>query len=287
MVKSYEIPEHNPNPQVFEPVGQCIYCGEQSGQLTNEHIIPRSLDGLLILPKSSCRRCAAITATHEGAVARSLMGNFRIKHKLPTRRKKQRPKSINVRFKDKPGDIDVPISDYPAPAFLYKCNQAGILQGLPKFADISGQWQIVAIQDDEDMNKFQKKYGKDALFEFRHVPEQFAKTIAKIGYSYAVANMGAGVFTPLITDLILNKESNLSYYVGGKFEIDPPVKGAGHLLSLVITGDEQRLLIIVEIRLFASCHTPSYHTVVGEVTGGENVKKIIDRYEQQGIQTRI
>ena len=68
----------------YPPVGRCIYCGA-TDELTDEHIIPFSLGGVLILDKASCngtKGCNKKTHKFEGVVARQIFGKFRAKHKL-------------------------------------------------------------------------------------------------------------------------------------------------------------------------------------------------------------
>jgi len=60
----------------FASQGACIYCGS-SDDLTDEHVVPYGLGGKMILPKSSCRRCAMITGQFEGKVLRGFMRDGR------------------------------------------------------------------------------------------------------------------------------------------------------------------------------------------------------------------
>ena len=55
------------------------------------------------------------------------------------------------------------------------------MQGLPPTIDTAALWQIVGIASDAELNAFYAKYGKDVAYSFRHVPEQFARMLAKIG----------------------------------------------------------------------------------------------------------
>jgi HNH endonuclease len=271
-----QIPPRSNKKVIYPPVGKCIYCGAADSKLTDEHIIPFSLGGLFILQQASCASCAKITGAFEGAVARSLFGNFRIKHKMPTRRPKERPSHIIVdTLNDNRGQISVPALEYPAPAFMYKCTKAGILDGLSPDSDTSSQWQIVGLLNHDEMKSFQEKYGKNTTFKFRHVPEQFARTIAKIGYSYAIAFFGTEAFRPLALDLILGQSTNLSYVVGGSFDIMPPVPDAGHLLTIEGITNLRRTLIVVNIRLFASASTPHYHVIVGETQNEQSTKRLL------------
>lgn len=277
-------PVRNPNTIVYPAVEECIYCGSTSGKLTDEHIVPYSLNGILILPKASCRACAKITCNIEGAVARSVFGNFRLKHNIKSRRKKERPDHIQVQVSasiDPSNFINVPVEDHPAPLFMLKCLRAGILEGVPRNLDTSGSWQLVGIVGDDDMAKFQDKYGKKATFTFRHVPEQFSRTLAKIGYSYAVAILGLRSFEPLAPEFILGDFKNLSYLIGGSLDIAPPIPNAGHILEVHIVGNAHKAFVIVEIRLFASLHTPSYHAVVGELSGEKKINDFITKIKTQ------
>lgn len=46
-------------------IGICIYC-RVTENLTDEHAVPESLNGDIILEKASCRACATITGKFEG-----------------------------------------------------------------------------------------------------------------------------------------------------------------------------------------------------------------------------
>ena len=81
-------------PITYPPVGRCIYCGTSTGKLSREHIIPLGLGANHVLPQASCEPCANITKNFERACLRTSMGEFRIRQKMPTRRKKERPSSL-------------------------------------------------------------------------------------------------------------------------------------------------------------------------------------------------
>ena len=267
----------------YPPVGECIYCGATECKLRDEHIIPKSLGGSLILPNASCKSCEKITCRFEGTVARSLFGNFRMRHNLPTRRPKERPSHIEVsRLDDNSADgrFSVPTNEFPAPAFMYKCTKAGILEGFMPDVDLSSSWKIVGIVSDDDLKSFAKKHGENTIYSFRYVPQQFAQTIAKIGHAYAISHFGVGTFRPLAVDLILGKSKNLSYVVGGSFEIMPAVPDAGHLLELEVRTNFRKALVVAGVRLFASASTPHYHVVVGQVDDEKATQSLIKMCQQ-------
>src|SRR5687767_9648236 len=60
---------NDPN-RVFGPLRRCIYCGAvtllpSGGQLSTEHIIPKSLEGQLLLLEASCEACRQTTHAFE------------------------------------------------------------------------------------------------------------------------------------------------------------------------------------------------------------------------------
>lgn len=75
----------------------CIYCDEVTEKLSDEHIVPYSLGGTLILENASCASCADTTSRFEGSVARGELHCVRSQLKIKTRRKKARRSEIGIR----------------------------------------------------------------------------------------------------------------------------------------------------------------------------------------------
>jgi hypothetical protein len=76
---------------------------------------------------------------------------------------------------------------------------------------------------------------------------------------------------------ILGKKDNPSYIVGGTFDIAEPNRDLGYILSTVGFGTLERLMLVAEIRLFANLHTPTYHAVIGDVTGADNIAALLKK----------
>jgi hypothetical protein len=95
----------------------CIYCGRQE-TLSDEHIIPYSFGGNVILPKASCSRCAALTSRLELQIARGTYHMARAIHRAPTRRPNRYPEEaeITVHYGEHGPSIveSVSIEDVPA-----------------------------------------------------------------------------------------------------------------------------------------------------------------------------
>jgi HNH endonuclease len=262
----------------YAPVGRCIYCADADSVLKEEHIIPFSLGGTLILPKASCAKCEKITHRFEGVVGREIFGKFRAKHNLPTRRPKERPTHFTTSTSR--GIINVSATDHPTELFVYKFKPANALAGFPAEFDTSTHhWAPVAIASKKELNSFKETHDWDGKISVRMRPIEFARMLAKIAHSYAVAELGYGSFRPMVVDLILGKMDNISYAVGGDWESEPPVKDGRHLLSIhyLIDVDRKRAWIVADIRLFSSIGTPTYHVVVGEAENAQHLRTMAEK----------
>ena len=253
----------------------CIYCGRSDVPLTDEHIVPLSLGGQHVIENASCSECAKITTKFERDVAREMWGDARIHYDAPSRRKKQRPSHIVLHDPDdQRRKVKVPYSEYPAPIIFYTMNRAGLLEGMPNTLDISSMWQFSAVTDDAKAKNFEKRFGIKLTVRFRHVPESFARLIAKIGYGQILTSLDPGDFRPICLPYILGEQKNLSYIVGGRMQPAEPDTGMGYVLRTVGFGDESRLMLVAEVRLYANAHTPTYHVVVGDVVGRDRVAAV-------------
>lgn len=251
----------------FDPVGSCIYCGRISHKLNEEHIVPYGLGGKLILPESSCDRCSAITGKFEGVVQRTIYGDFRMRNRMPTRRKSERPKLRTINSIDQSGNIvpkDIPVDEFPAPLWIYNFGQCGILLGSQPDTDVTLS-TMNTIHNHDELVAFADKHNWDKTTSTRFMPNDFMRMIAKIGYSYSVALMGLGSFKPIVIDAIIDPKANISYFVGMNETYEPMIKGGWHDLKIVTKGAPGRpTLLSVNVRLFSSAGTPTYHVIVGE-----------------------
>lgn len=84
-------------------IGKCIYCGAIEG-LTDEHVIPYGLGGILVLPNASCRVCAAVTSALELRLLRRPWWPYRRALGLTSRRPNEQPDDFPVTLKPKSGE---------------------------------------------------------------------------------------------------------------------------------------------------------------------------------------
>lgn len=101
--------------------------------------------------------------------------------------------------------------------------------------------------------------------------------IPKIGYGQALCLLDPSDFRPICLPYILGEKKNASFVVGGRFSIPEPSEGLGYILKTAVFGNLDQIMIVSEVRLIANNHTPAYHVVVGDVTGKENVEKVIEK----------
>jgi hypothetical protein len=259
----------------FSPVGHCIYCGKNEGQMTDEHVIPFGLGGTLVLPKSSCPACSAKTAALEQTIQRMLLGPFRIRLGLPTRRKKERPTKLDF-FVMRRGQVSkklLPVSEFPLVYHTAKLPPPRILSALPVADRLD--YEMVAIMDAEVMAKHAGKAGQ-GFSPGQFEPLVFLRFLAKIEHSYAIGRLGTHHFRPVLPDIILgNPEvlvSSLFQLIGGGPEIKPnpnsdPELRTLHLLSTRSDNRTGPRYVIASVQLFSFLNAPTYDVVVGEYQG--------------------
>lgn len=252
----------------YAPINRCIYCGTTESDLTDEHIIPFGLlpKGMdLFLPKSSCRDCAKITSKFEGSVQQGMLGPLRHKMGLKTRRK--RPTTHNVTFNFRQdGRLEyreIALVDFPAMCMGFRWLAPGILRRIAPTNIFEGE--LVVRQNPDELKKF---IGDGEAFKIGRVaPGDFARMLAKIAHSFAMAELGADAFEPLLPDLILGKSETAPYLVGGDAtEESSSVELPLHYLGPMYASVDEVLYLLIAIRLFSKMGMPRYHVVVGRST---------------------
>lgn len=256
-----------PEPIRFEPVGHCIYCS-LTGDLSDEHVIPFGLDGNLILPAASCQRCAAITSRVERRVLHEMLGPFRSRLNLRTRRPKERRDSMPLEIHSPDGSIEtkqVPREEFPALCIGYLWPAPGILRGVDPIDAFEHTEAVIRLVEDGVERHLPADDRRARLGRFD--VNVFARMLAKIAHAYAVGQIGEARFEPLLLDLILERSNALPWLIGGEFG-NLPREGDGGLHNVqpihVRIGDTSYWL--VAIQLFAMLGLPRYFVVVGRAT---------------------
>ena len=281
------IEERRMRKHIYPEVGTCIYCrsdGEGLG-LRTEHIIPGGLGGRLELPRASCHRCEAETSAFERRVLRGWYGHTRPHFGVRREKasKKSWPATLPVSVSDEMGsvEVEVPRELHPHLSMVVRWRAPEIFVGIPP--DDSGiRGALLDGMSDKSLWKkaadVARRTGKNRVSLNRggtHV-DDFARFLAKIGHSFAVAECGLTRFSPFLQNAVLNKRPMyLSYYVGMTTvggSLTPDV----HEINIRKERVDARTLLVVRIQLFADIglvnpkdnsisSMPAYDVVAGEV----------------------
>jgi hypothetical protein len=201
-------------------------------------------------------------------VLRHVLIEARTYLKLPTKRPKERPTHFRLKLLDKEGqetETLQAIGDKPVPLALPVLKYPRLLRNMPKINEspVDHFWVVIWWPKQGMSNK--DYYGtENSSYDFTVEWGRFCRMLAKIGYSYAVAELGFGSFEPLVLDTILGTEDydSIGHYVGGYIDYDPPSKER-HELDLLRYQVGSARYWVAKIRLFAWLGAPTYFVVVG------------------------
>jgi hypothetical protein len=147
---------------------------------------------------------------------------------------------------------------------------------MPEKVDLSSMWQFSAVHDDAKAKTFEKTFGIKLTVKFRHVPDSFARLLAKIGYCNLLCILDPGDFRPICVPYILGQKSNLSYIVGGNFDIAEPIQ-AWATYSIRSASVPQIGLCCSRKFGCSRTRTPTYHVVIGDITGADKIASTLKK----------
>lgn len=252
---------------VYPEVGYCIYCYRRGVPLTDEHTIPDGLGGRHLLPKASCKDCQRIINTFEQYSMRTLLGNARASLGIKSSRKRPRPPtSVLVRRRNGLSieRVTKPINELPIMVPLPVWPLPFALRGIPAPDTFNGlQW----LYGPGDMTAALKDFDAESFITENIEPHRFARMLAKIAHSHAIATIGPDTFRHALPPLILNEGMRYIEWVGGSIELDPPEPQATMLISFEVAPrhTDGTPLGVFSIRLFPNLGGPTYHIVIGEM----------------------
>ena len=262
--------QHN----TYKYVGECIYCGSID-DLHNEHCIPESLNGVMILEKGSCEACGRITSRFEGDYARQSLLAVRTVWNMKSKRpKKRRPTEFPIRL-TKGGEnqtVNVPLDESFPLIPMLEVGPPGVYPNRPhKLGLRNGQYQIhpFKIRDDEHLQKLAEKYeADDVSVDFQIDVSGFLRMIAKIAYCISVWRFGLkNIGERYVVPAILGTNNDIWNWVGsdGEQEVYRHTKKmlSDHDVNGWFDWDG---VIHARVKLFKKSLTPEYEVVVGKLT---------------------
>lgn len=259
----------------YRAVGTCIYCGDSSNSesLTREHIIPKSLGGMLVLPGASCSACQVITSAFEGDNAGKLFRPIRRQFRLPSgkRGRERRAKQANERYRiivDGKRHL-VSSDEWPGLLINFAFPVPTILQGFPPdLQTFAGRVALGKLPEfDERLARLVAKFGSSNIeFPTDADAESTGRLLAKISHAYAIAELGRSAFEPYLLGIIRGHDPSLLHHVVGSALSPNPVSDDLHTIEILPpealgSGD----LVVVAIHLFANYQgMPTHYVVAGK-----------------------
>jgi hypothetical protein len=265
---------------VSPAVGRCIYCGSDGGQdgLRKEHGIPFSLGGNIILPQASCSTCEGVISYLEGYVGRRVFGSMRSFYEIQKRRRPQPAPTVSVLFETKDGkeSRQIPLKDAPPMLLMCQFPQPGMLSGQQPspLARLDDVWLWYSHEVQQYAERMRQPGDKGWTVQFDFKEDLFGRFLAKVVHCMAIAQFGIDSFRPFLPEVILGKEKNIGFYVGGMSlgtTPDPDLPKGTHKISAHHFAFTQMLneatghrVLVGTLRLFAFTGAPTYCAVVGE-----------------------
>ncbi|MEH6521246.1 hypothetical protein [Sulfitobacter sp.] len=257
--------------QKYEGIGECIYCRANDVQLTDEHILPRGMNGYIVMKKASCIPCAREIQKFEGPVMQKQFGMVRQHLKYRSKKKSTYTAPIELTYRNgMKRRVQVGLEDYPL-SIAFQSHKRGptYLEGAD-YQTVVKQG-LVTLLSEKDMRKIldrvAKKYGAVKVgtpMEFNL--EMLSKLTCKIGHGMAVATYGLDNFQPITVDYILGKEIVFpGYYVGGSGGKNSSSKKFDNFIMLQIGKHNGKHAVFAHIGLFSTLGFPIYTAIVGNL----------------------
>lgn len=257
-------------PPPYAPAGRCIYCGsvvysedEPDRKLGEEHIIPLQLRGRLVLPEASCQACERLTTGFETKVT-PLYEQGRYHLGITGRKRRKQRDHIPIIVGEVGRKEKVPLKDHPGffTGFRFPC--PAILLGLEPSGVMSGQIQIAPAV--RDLNERVRRLGEPFHIKLGNGvhAEDFARMLAKIAFSYAVAENRIGNYEPLLLPALRGTDlGQLPWLIGSPAGDLDRRSDDEHEIGF---DDVHPDYLVVRIRLFAAYGLAPYYVVVARKT---------------------
>lgn len=248
-------------------VGYCIYCNA-TVHLSREHIVPFGLSGTAVLQSASCETCRKATSAFEAAVLRGPMRDVRVLRRLRSRSKHSGASltgRLQVVRNGVAETVALPLERFP------------ILLHFPTF-ERAGYWSGRNVSGVNIVGVTAISFGSDPAATLRALsatsititsppehPIAFARMIAKIGYSMAVADGKTTLLLEpaFVLPAIRGDADDIGQWVG---MAAGPVRKYSNLLHRIgIIQDKDHGLLLAEVQLFADSAAPTYEVVLGKM----------------------
>lgn len=243
----------------------CIYCGLTDVK-SEEHIVPFVLNGSWVIEKAACDDCR--TRTNEAYENKALNCDLLVVPRklldLKRRRRGKNKKPLlfppsfaagTAHLTESGERINLLENEYPPVMVMIVLEPAGKLVGLER---VTGSEQKIRIW----MRSLAQRSHPAQTVRQRFAHFHFAMMLAKIGYSFAVAERGMGGFEGSeIRELLAGNRDDVYNFIGGSIGGERLTDRFLHHLALRERGE----WLTAIVHLFASYQAPPYEVVVGRI----------------------
>ena len=258
------IPQHVKDAKVYAPLNRCAYC-DATDNLSTEHIIPYGLGGELVLPNASCEKHRRATSKVEDFVLRKYLCPLRSHLGLPSRKPHLRPDGYPLILKRGPRSWKqkVKLKDHPGLVRFVIFDPPGRVAGRPRVQETYSV-RLANAQIFPDINMRLARLGADGFEDKVNLNAMsLARVIAKIGHSFAIAELGINAFEQTyLNDLISCDSADWNYWVGGYDRGRDLGSQALHELRFLRRGDDLSVIVHLFVRY---CPGDAYEVIVGQL----------------------
>ncbi len=247
-------------------VGHCIYCGACEA-LSEEHIVPFALWGDLTLKKASCAVCAAQTSKQELQVLRGFMLDWRTVNQSPTRRKKNRPVTLKMRFGDgqREWTTDVPSDEAIAFLVLPLIDGPAILTS-PEVAQMKISGHNSLPPDSPAFVKLIQKHNATSGSLICDIdPFSFCAVLVKIAYAYAAyCETDFSKYELFAPKIICEQPEQAWRFVSSAYEEPQRVTKGMHAIAIREGSMDGHTYLVGCVQLFSRFGATPYHVLLGK-----------------------
>jgi hypothetical protein len=230
--------------------------------LRDEHIIPKALNGDWILPDASCRACEAITSKFEMKVLRGPLWPPRRALNLQSRHRDRQPDSfpLLVNQNNVEERREIPLDQNLPSVMLPLYGVPGFLRGdeVKEGIRVEGVYVGHIKRTPEEVVA---DLGVDRVaLECEYPVIEFGQLIAKIGYGYAVGELGLQqIKNPLVLPAIRGLTKDVGHWVG--CVPGSPTKFKEDTLHAAAVLSEKGIVMAI-VSLFALQPAPVYSVLL-------------------------
>jgi len=258
-------------------VGVCIYCGSRD-QLTDEHVLPQGLGGVVVLRKGSCEVCRLKIHPFETRFLRNVLGPLRhgrgMRSKNRGKAKGPRGAWVTIqradgtRFKQFVEAKDLPKFSFKLPRYYFP----PYFMVPPKATDKPlMRREIQTAIDRGDAEHQLKTLG--GIIDLECDEDSICRTLAKISHGIATAALGVDGWDPFLRDYAVGGElpGAVEDYIGSQFAFH--IDGADK-------APEDANMIYITLGLFPSPHDKEERIVFLNIHILPNIGQVRGHWER-------